>query len=263
MLFDLRGKRKRVVQVSYVILALIFVVGFLGFGIGVGGGPGGIFDALGIGNSSNSSSGTAQFQDEIDAAQAKLAKNPNDTQALLKLAENEYLLGKEGVTVDQTTGQITITNDAHTQLGAAADAWSKYLRVNKGNPDTKTAFDMVNVYVILNDADGAAKTQEIIAQDQPSAQSYGQLAYFQYAGGDVKGGDASRDKAFSMASGSQRKQLEGTLKQARSTGIKVQQAQEKAQQAQKQSGGPSGASGTNPLQNPFGGTPTTPAPTTP
>jgi hypothetical protein len=260
VLFDLRGKRKRVVQVSYVILALIFVVGFLGFGIGVGGGPGGIFDALGISNSSNTGSGTAQFQDNIDAAQAKLAKNPNDTQALLKLAENEYLLGKEGVTVDQTTGQITITTEAHTQLGAAADAWSKYLRVNKGKPDTRTAFEMVNVYVILNDAGGAAKTQEIIAQDQPSAQSYGQLAYFQYAGGDIKGGDASRDKAFSMASGAQRKQLESTLKQARSTGIKVQQAEEKAK---KQSGGPSGAPGTNPLQNPFGGTPTTPAPTTP
>ena len=252
MLFDLRGKRKRVVQVSYVILALIFVVGFLGFGIGVGGGPGGIFDALGISNSSNTGSGTAQFQDN------------NDTQALLKLAENEYLLGKEGVTVDQSTGQITITNEAHTQLGAAADAWTKYLHVNKNTPDTRTAFDMVNVYVILNDADGAAKTQEIIAKDQPSAQSYGQLAYFQYAGGDIKGGDASRDKAFSMASGAQRKQLEGSLKQARSTGIKVQQAQKKAQQqAQKQSGGPSGTPGTNPLQTPFGGAPTTPAPTTP
>ena len=134
MLFDLRGKRKRVVQVSYVILALIFVVGFLGFGIGVGGGPGGIFDALGISNSSNSGSGTAQFQDNIDAAQAKLAKNPDDTQALLKLAETEYLLGKEGVTVDQTTGQVTITNEAHTQLGAAADAWTKYHIGNRATP---------------------------------------------------------------------------------------------------------------------------------
>ena len=60
--------------------------------------------------------------------------------------------------------------------------------------------------------------------------------------------------------GAQRKQLESTLKQARSTGIKVQQAEEKAKQAE---GGRSGAPGTNPLQNPFGGTPTTPAPTTP
>jgi hypothetical protein len=248
------------VQVSYALLALLFVVGFLGFGIGVGGGLGGIFDALGISNNSSTSSASGEFQDNIDSAQANLTKNPNDTDALLKLAENEYLLGKEGVSVDQTTGQISISTDAHTQLGAAADAWSKYLRVNKGKPDVKTAFDMVNVYVILNDPDGAAKTQEIIAQDQPSAQAYGQLAYFQYAGGDIKGGDASRDKALSIASSAQRKQLESTLKQVRKTGIKVQQAQEKAK---KQRGGTSTSQGGNPLQTPFGGTPTTPAPTTP
>ena len=255
MLFDLRGKRKRVVQVSYALLALLFLVGFIGFGIGVGGGPGGIFDALGIGNSSNTGSATSQFQDDIDAAQAKLAKHPNDTDALLRLAENEYLLGKDGVSVDQSTGQVSVSTDAHTHLGQAADAWSKYLRVNKGKPDVKTAFDMVNVYVILNDADGAAKTQAIIAKDQPSAQAYGQLAYFQYLAGDIPAGDTSRDKALSMASGTQRKQLESTLKQARATGLKVKKAEQKA----KKQGGVTGtAPGTNPLQSPFGGVGTTP-----
>lgn len=248
-------------QVSYVLLALLFVVGFLGFGIGVGGGPGGIFDALGIGNSGNTGSGTAQFQDNIDAAQAKLAKNPNDTQALLKLADNEYLLGKEGVSQDPSTGQISISNEAHSHLGASADAWSKYLRVNKGKPDVTTAFNMVNVYVILNDAAGASKTQAIIAADQPSAQSYGQLAFFQYAGGDIKGGDASRKKALSLASSSQRKQLEGTLKQERKLGLKVQKAQK---QVKKQGGGSTPtAPGANPLQAPFGSPTGAPAPTAP
>jgi tetratricopeptide (TPR) repeat protein len=256
VLFDLRGKRKRVVQVSYAALAVLFLVGFLGFGIGVGGGPGGILDALGITDSSSSGSGTAQFEEEIDAAQAKLAKNPNDTDALLKLADNEYLLGKEGVSQDPTTQQITITNDAHTHLGAAADAWSKYLRVNKGKPELDTAYNMVNVYVILNDADGAAKTQAIIAQEQPSAPAYGQLAYFQYAAGDIEGGDASREKALSMASGVQRKQLESTLNQQRKIGLKIKKAQQKAKQATKQ-GGPT-TPGTNPLQNPFGATPVSP-----
>jgi hypothetical protein len=79
VLFDLRGKRRRLVQVSFAMLALLFLVGFLGFGIGVGGGPGGIFDALGISNSSNTGgSSTAAIQDVIVAANAKLAKNPND-----------------------------------------------------------------------------------------------------------------------------------------------------------------------------------------
>jgi hypothetical protein len=260
VLFDLRGKRKRVVQVSYVALAAIFLVGFIGFGIGVGGGPGGIFDALGLSNSSNTGSGTAQFEDNIDAAHTKLAKNPDDTDALLKLAQNEYLLGKEGVTQDQSTGQISITNEAHTHLGEAADAWTKYLRVNKGKADVTTAFDMVNVYVILNDADGAAKTQNVIVKEEPSANAYAQLAAFEYAGGNIEDGDAARDKALSMASGSQRKSYQSDLEQRRKIGLKIQKAQE---QAKKQGGGTSTAPGTNPLQNPFGGTAGTPAPTTP
>jgi hypothetical protein len=258
VLFDLRGKRKRVVQVSYAALAVLFVVGFLGFGIGVGGGLGGIFDALGISNNSNTGSASSQFQGQIDAAHAKLQKNPNDTSALLKLADNEYLLGKEGVSQDPSTGQISVSNDAHTAFGEAADAWSKYLRVNKGKPDVTTAANMINVYLVLNDASGAARAQEILAKDQPSAQSYGQLAYFQYYAGDITAGDASRNKAESLASGSQRKQLESTLKSARKTGLKIQKAEQAAKK--KNGGGTATTPGSNPLQNPFG---TAPGSTTP
>jgi hypothetical protein len=260
VLFDLRGKRKRVVQVSYVLLALLFVVGFLGFGIGVGGGPGGIFDALGIGNSGNTGSATSQFQDEIDAAQAKLAKNPDDTKALLKLAENEYLLGKEGVSQDQSTGQISISNDAHTDFGQAADAWSKYLKVNKGKPDATIASEMVYVYAFINDVDGAIEAQRIVAQDQPSSQTYGTLAQFQYLSGDVAAGDATAKKAVSMASGSQRKLVQQQLDQLRKQGLQIQKQQK---QAKKQAGGASTTPGTNPLQSPFGGAAGAPTPTTP
>jgi hypothetical protein len=261
MLFDLRGKRRHVVQVSFAMLALLFLVGFLGFGIGVGGGPGGIFDALGISNSSNSSgSANAVYQDHIDKANAKLAKNPKDTQALLTVANNEYLLGKSGVSQDQTTGQFTVTNDAHTNLGDAADAWSKYLKLNKGNPDLNTAYNMVNVYVILNDGPGAIKTQTAIAQAKPSQQSYGQLAFFQYLTGDISGGDQSKDKAISLAPKSQQKQLETQLSQARKQGLQVQKQQQQAKRQAKQQGGGSTTT-PNPLQNPFGGVGATPSPT--
>jgi hypothetical protein len=261
MLFDLRGKRRHLVQVSFAMLALLFLVGFLGFGIGVGGGPGGIFDALGISNSSNSAgSATGVYQDHIDKASEKLAKDPKDTQALLTIANNEYLIGKSGVTQDQTTGQFTVTNDAHTSLGHAADAWSKYLKINKGKPNLSTAANMVNVYVILNDGSGAVKTQAAIASAQPSPQSYGQLAFFQYLTGDLSGGDQSRDKAISLAPKSQQKQLDTQLSQARKQGLQVQKQQQQAKQQAKQQGG--GASTTpNPLQTPFGGGVTTPGAT--
>jgi hypothetical protein len=257
MLFDIRGKRRRLVQVTFATLALLFLVGFLGFGIGVGGGPGGIFDALGISNSgSTSGSSTAAIQDDIDAANAKLAKNPDDEKALLKLANNEYLLAKTGVETDPNTGQPTsISTDAHSDLGDAADAWNKYLKVNKGKADVTTAFNMVNVFQLLGDPDGLIQAQRIVAEAQPSAQSYGQLALFQYLTGDISGGDASSKNALAEAPKSQRKTLESQLDQARKQGEQIKKQQEKAQ---KQGGGTATTPGANPFESPLGGTATTP-----
>ena len=76
MLFDLRGKRKRLVQVVYALLAAIFLVGFVGFGIGVGDAPGGILDALGLAGSGSSGSLTSQFDDQIDTANAAAGQEP-------------------------------------------------------------------------------------------------------------------------------------------------------------------------------------------
>ena len=53
MLFELGGKRKRLIQVIYVCLAFLMAVALVGFGIG-GATSGGIFDAVGIGGGSSS-----------------------------------------------------------------------------------------------------------------------------------------------------------------------------------------------------------------
>ncbi len=155
MLFDLRGKRRRVVQVVYSLLAASFLIGFVFFGIGTGGG-GSISDLFGGGGGGST---TSQFDDQIDAANEQLSKDPKDTAALLKLAENEWFKAKSGVSQDETTGQVSISDDAHTDLGQSADAWAKYLKLNKGKPDVGVANEMVQVYGLLNDAPGAAKAQ--------------------------------------------------------------------------------------------------------
>jgi len=122
VLFDLRGKRRRVVQVVYSLLAASFLIGFVFFGVGTGG-VGSISDLF---NGGSSSSVTSQFDDQINAANEQLKRNPNNTDALLKLAENEWLKAKSGVQTDPTTGQPTsISEEAHTDLGQAADAWAK------------------------------------------------------------------------------------------------------------------------------------------
>jgi hypothetical protein len=246
MLFDLRGKRKRMVQVSYAALALIFLVGFVGFSIGSGNAPGGLLDAIGLGgNGSSSGSTSAQFDDQIDAANQQLAKNPKNTDALIKLAKYEYFKGKQGVSSDPNTGAPTVSDDAQTDLGNAVDAWEKYVKLSNGKPDPGVAGEMVQAYFLLNDAQGAAQAQRIVAEDNPSSGSYGQLAFFLYASGDISGGDAAADKAVSMAPGSQAQNLKKQLDGIRAQAVKLKKQQAKAP--------PPTTPGANPLQNPFGG----------
>ncbi len=255
MLFDLRGKRKRLVQVSYAALAAIFLVGFVGFSIGSGNAPGGLFDAIGLGGDSGSQgSVTSQFDDQIDAANQQLAKNPKDTQALLKLADAEFQKAKTGVTQDPSSGQISVSGDAHTELGNSADAWEKYLKLNKGKPDVGVAGDMVNTYYLLNDAQGAAQAQRVVAEHTPSSGAYGQLAFFLYASYDIAGGDAAAKKAEDLAtSKAQRDQTKQQLASMRKQAVKI-----KKQQAKAAKNAPPTTPGANPLESPFGGFGTTP-----
>ena len=61
------------------------------------------------------------------------------------------------MTQDPTTGQTSVSTDAHTALGESADAWTKYLRVNKGKPDAGTAAQVVNAFIFLERRVGRRK----------------------------------------------------------------------------------------------------------
>jgi hypothetical protein len=246
VLFDLQGKRRRLVQIVYSLLAASFLIGFVFFGVGTGG-IGSISDLFG---GSSSSSTTSQFDGQINAANTQLQKNPKDTQALLKLAENEWFKAKTGVASDPNTGQPTsISQDAHTDLGTSADAWAKYLTVNKGKPDAGVAAEMVQVYLLLSDASGAAKAQRIVAESTPTSNSYGSLALVLYEGGNIGAGDAAAKKAESLAPKAQRLQLKTQLDQIRTQAVKAKKQQAKAQK----NAPPPTTPGASPLQSPLGG----------
>ena len=249
MLFDLQGKRRRLVQVVYATLAGLFLIGFVGLGIGSEGSPGGILDAIGLGGDGGSSGSLSdQFDDQIDSANAALAKDPQDTAALLKLSKYEYFKAKQGVTQDQTTGEISVSEDAHTELGTSVDAWEKYLKVNKGKPSPTIATQIVQAYYpLLNDPGGAAQAQRIVVEDQPSSGSYGELAFYLYASFDISGGDQAAKKAVSLAPSSSRKTTQQQLDEIRTQAVKA-----KKQQAKAQKNAPT-TPGSNPLQDPFGG----------
>jgi hypothetical protein len=240
MLFDLQGKRRRMVQVVYVLLAGSFLIGFVIFGVGSGG-AGGIGDLFGSGGSN--SAATSQYDDKIDAANQKLQQDPHDQQALLLLAMNEFFKGKAELGApDPTTGIPSLTDSAHTDLGAAIDAWERYLRLAK-KPDAGTAQSLVTAYILLNDAPGAVRTQEIIAKAKPSQSSYGALAQFLYIELKIPAGDAAAKKAVALAPPSVRKQTKQQLDQIATQARKLKKKQAKAPQG----------SGSTALQNPFGG----------
>jgi len=250
VLFDLRGKRRRLVQVVYSLLAASFLIGFVFLGIGTGG-IGSLSDLFGGGSGASTSS---QFDSQISTAQAQLKMDPKDTAALLKLAENEWFKAKSGVSQDPNTGQISgISADAHTALGQSADAWAKYLKVNKGKPDAGVANEMTQVYVLLNDASGAAKAQQVVAADQPNQNTYGTLALYLYAGGNIGAGDAAARKSVSMAPKSVQTQVKQQLDQTRAQAVKLKKQQAKAQKKAQNSPNPSGEPLTSPFSTPPSG----------
>ena len=266
MLFELGGKRKRVIQVIYVFLALLLAIGLVGLGIG-GSANGGIFDALGLTDSS-SSSGGSQFDSQIDNANEKLAQNPNDTQALLALARYSYLKGQSSLDTDDQ-GQVSITDDAISSWQDATDAWQRYLDAlgNKGEVNDSVATLIMQAYsglaqteddpqVFTREFANAADAAFIVAAARPSVNSWLQAAAFAYYSGNVKKGAEAGKKAVAKANEADRTAVNAQLKKFQKAGESI------AKQLKKT--GPTEQDLENPLA-PLGGSSgsTSPLPTAP
>ena len=117
MLFDLSGKRRRVVQVVYATLAILMGGSLVLFGIGSDA-PGGILDAVGLGGGSGGST-NPEYEEQIEDAEARLEANPKDEAALLDLARYRYLSATQtGVTANPETGAPEVSEDARARARA-------------------------------------------------------------------------------------------------------------------------------------------------
>jgi hypothetical protein len=247
MLFDLRsGKRRRVVQVVFGFLAVIFVVGFLGFGIGGETGGGGILDAIGVGGSDGS--GNPQFDEQIEDAEDAVAADPKDEKALLELSEAYYQSGQFQLEADPETGQPVLTEGARSDFEGALGAWEQYLGLKPKKPDPGVAAIMAQAYVQLEDAQGAADAQRIVAEDNPSSGTYGNLAFYLYASGDIEGGDEAATLAVENADPAQADQIEKQLANLAKQAQELQKQAEKQAQQAGEEGGQAGA----PIEDPLG-----------
>lgn len=211
MLFDLKGRRRRVVQGTYLMLAILMGGGLVFFGIG-GDVSGGLFDAF----SGSSTSSNSIVEDRIDENENKLETDPKNAVALKELARDWYQLANDEA--DPNTGAFT--DEGKERLAESDQAWQQYLDLDPKNPDASLASLMVNVYAptALNKPAEGAEAAEIVATAQPkNAQAYLQLAQFAAQAGQDRKADLAGKKAIELAPKDQRstvKQLVEQLTQA-------------------------------------------------
>jgi hypothetical protein len=253
VLFDLRsGKRRRMVQVVYSLLAASFLIGFVIFGVGTGG-LGSISDLFSGGGGGSASSA---YDSQISNAEARLKKDPKDVSALHSLAYYEYLAsGIQQVGATQTT----LSTDAQSDLSRAFDAWTRYVRLTK-KPDLSLAAGIAYGYAVTGDFGGAVRTQRIFADAQPNSNSLGQLALYLFGNGNFKAGEAVAKRAIGKAPKVTRSQVRRLLAQKETLARRIVKAQRAAAKSSQTTAGGGGASLQN---NPFTGLSPTPTTTTP
>jgi hypothetical protein len=213
MLFDLKGKRRRVVQGTYLALAVLMGGGLVLFGIG-GSASGGLFDALGGGGGGN---GNSALKNRIDRNEKRATANPRDVVALKELVRDNYQLAGSK-TDPSATG---FPPEARKDLSAAGSAWERYLKAEKGKPDPSLATVAIQIFspAGLNRAKPAQEAAAIIAEQENSSVGYIRLVQFATLAHDRRTADLAGKKAIDLAPKSQLKAVKAQVEQAKNPSV--------------------------------------------
>jgi|ERR671922_903564 hypothetical protein len=207
MLFDLRGKRRRAVQATYLTLALLMGGGLVFFGIG-GDVSGGLLDAFK--GSGGGDSGNKLVEERIDRNKKKAAAG-NET-ALKEIVRDYYQLA-----TSQTSSSSTgFPESAQDDLRNAGLYWKRYLKATE-KPDANLAIFAIRIFEpgALNKPKDAQEAARILAERRNDSQSYLQLTQFAALAGDTRTADLAGQKAIDLAPKSQRAQVKQLVKQAK------------------------------------------------
>ena len=159
MLFDLKGKRKRLVQVVYVMLAVLFGGGLVLFGVG-GNVSGGLIDAFRGGG------------------------DPDDPEAQVAVVRAQFNLASSTEGSDPETGALT--DRGQQAIIEVTQAWDRYEKLKPKKIDASGAAFAALAFGALQDYDKAVKVQGQSVKARPSANGYFQLADFAYRADDVE-----------------------------------------------------------------------------
>jgi hypothetical protein len=221
MLFDLRGRRRRAVQATYLMLALLMGGGLVLFGIG-GDVSGGLFNAFeGDGGGGNAN---AALEERIDRQEERLRATPQNLALMQSLVRDYYQLA----TSQQESGATQFPPDAKDDLRKAGAYWQRYVDAETEKPSPDTALYALRVYDVgaLNQPKRAQEAAAIIAEAQSDPSAYLQLTAYAALAGDERTADLAAQKAVDLAPKDQRKQVKAQAEALK----KPQQAPEQAQQ---------------------------------
>jgi hypothetical protein len=247
MLFDIRGRRKHVVRVVYAILALLMgaslflVVGPFNIGNLVGG---------------STTSAAKVLQEQAEKTEAKLVREPENEDLMVALTRSRLSAANSLTEVNSETGETGYTPEGLRELQRGIQAWNVYLKhadepkasvavlVSQGYfglAQTSTSFEEA-----IENLKGAAKTQQIAAEAQPTINSLTTLAIYEFYSGDFAAGDKAVKQAEAKASKAQAKEISKTMAQSRKTGEAIQTQKKEIEKEEKKQG-------KERLENPFGG----------
>ena len=211
MLFDLQGKRRRVVQVTYLTLALLMGGGLVLFGIG-GDVSGGLFDAF---SDRSGGDGNSLVEDRIDKNEDRVKANPRNQAARKALVRDYFQLATAQVP-DQAAA---FPDDAKDELRKAAANWKAYLALEPEKPDTSLASVALQIFdpTALNKPKDGMEVARLIAENRESAASYLSLVQYATLAGDTRVADLAGQKAVDLAPKSQRTEVKAQVKQLKQT----------------------------------------------
>ena len=214
MIFDVQGKKKRrAIQATYLVLALLLGSGLVLFGIGSDA-PGGILGS-GHGGDGGHGGGDANFDDQIERTESEIATDPDNPHLLGRLVRVRFQAATAAAeTSGGHGGTTTLTDESLAHLDEATGSWEQYVdRVRRPAPEVAQV--ATQAYLALGDAAGAAEGQTVIAREAPSVGNYRTLATYRYLANDEAGGDQAGRRALELAEGAERSEVRAQLEAAK------------------------------------------------
>jgi hypothetical protein len=256
MLFDIRGRRGRVVKVVYAILAIL-----MGLSLFL------VTGALNVGSilgtSSSGESATKSLEQQAERIETKLAKTPEDENMLLNLTRTRINVVNTMITNGAGESQEGVEEVKH-ELALVSEDWSNYTKA-AAEPSPGLAVQAAPALFQLaelsstgteavENVDAATEAQKIVAEARPSLNSLSTLGIYQAFAQEYKAASKSIEEATKFASTKfERESLENKFKEVEESAKEFGKGLKAEEAAAQSSKSGSKESLENPL-NPLGGT---------